>query len=79
MHRLFSCLMLSFLVASCAPRYKEYFAYTDEGREKPKVALLPVLNTSKASFGNDLSDEIIFGLRNAICSTGKLFPSLNPK
>jgi hypothetical protein len=74
MKRLISCLLLSLLVTSCAPRYKEYFAYTDEGFEKPKVAILPVLNSSKAVLNSDISDEIIFGLRNSICSMDKLFP-----
>ncbi len=74
MKRLLSSLLLSLLVTSCAPKYKEYFAYTDEGYEKPKVAIVPVLNSSKASLGFDISDEIVFGLRNLICSNDKLFP-----
>lgn len=74
MKRLLFTVFTLFLVAGCGPRNTEYYAYTDSGMEKPRVAIVPIIDSTGVKHPWDVSDEIIFGLRRHICNCGKLYP-----
>jgi hypothetical protein len=49
--------VLSLLAVGCGPRYVDYFPYHDDGRPKPKVVLLPVVDESTADLPWDVSQD----------------------
>jgi len=60
-------------VASCAPRYADFFPYYDNGTKKPFVSLLPVYNSlgtaQTEAFAQNLSKQI----RRKLKTTGKVY------
>jgi hypothetical protein len=74
MLKLFTCLFSLMALTGCGPKNSEYYAYTDQGVEKSRVAIIPLIESSKTHLNWDLSDEVIFGIRAHICNDGKLFP-----
>lgn len=74
MQRLLLATLLSVLTLGCGgPRYADYFPYHDDGRPKPQVALLPIVDHSGKNLPWDLSCETTEGLRYEIRNRGLLF------
>ena len=64
---------LSLLAVGCGPRYVDYFPYHDDGRPKPKVVLLPVVDESTADLPWDVSQELTSSMRYEIMNNGELY------
>lgn len=74
MPRLLLAVLLCFLTLACGgPRYVDYFPYHDDGRPKPQVVLLPVVDCTRKNLPWDLSCEITNGLRDEVRNRGVLF------
>jgi hypothetical protein len=65
--------MIVLLLVSCGPRYVDYFPFYDDGTPKPKVALLPVIDSTRGSVPWDISQEINDGVRYLAMCHGRLF------
>lgn len=64
---------LALLTTSCASRYSEFSHYSDEGRVKPKVALLPLVNSTSLSLDWDVADELTKGVYASLRKNGHLY------
>lgn len=67
--------LISVLCSSCArdAYYSEQFQYTDDGKAKPRVALIPVFDHSNASVPWNLSDELSEAIFSRFQQSGKFF------
>lgn len=65
---------LSLMVVSCGgPRYVDYFPYHDDGTLKPKIALMPILDTSCNELPWDISEEISDGIYYELMNSGEFY------
>lgn len=59
---------------SCSgPRYVDYFPYHDDGRTKPKVVLLPIIDSTNSKFPWNVSDELSQCLYYELMNSGELY------
>lgn len=66
-------LLVTIMAVGCGPRYVDYFPYHDDGRPKPKVVIIPVVNTCDNVVPWDISKELTAGIRYEIMDNGELF------
>lgn len=75
--RRYSIIFILILIASLSScrgqRFTEFTRYHDDGKVKPSVALLPVINHSCFDFPWDISKELTQGVRKNLLQTGALF------
>jgi hypothetical protein len=72
MYALIITLMIA-LCSGCAPRYSDFFPYTDDGRKKPSLTLLPVYDGLADHEGAGFSAELSQSVYNRIKRRGELF------
>ncbi|HEV8052759.1 MAG TPA: hypothetical protein VGP47_09700 [Parachlamydiaceae bacterium] len=65
--------LLALISVACGPRYVDYFPYHDDGTAKPKVALMPIIDSSQSQLPWDFSEEISEGIYYELMSSGELF------
>lgn len=66
--------LLIFIGVGCGgPRYVDYFPYHDDGTIKPKVALMPILDSSQNGLSWDISAEISEGIYYELMNSGKYY------
>lgn len=70
---LFSLVLSLIAVGCCEPRYVDFFPCHDDGRPKPKVAVLPMQDCTNANPCWDASRELTIGLRHEFMHSGELF------
>lgn len=79
---MFQLVMSAFLIliaVGCGgPRYADYFPYHDDGTAKPKVALMPLINSSLCDLPWDFSEEISEGIYYKLMDSG-WFYAVSPK
>lgn len=61
------------LVGCGGPHYVDFFPYHDDGTMKPRVALVPVFDSSKSDVPWSLSQELTQGMRYKIMDHGDLY------
>jgi hypothetical protein len=72
---LLKCLVALLFLTSCSNRsqYGEQFQYEDDGRAKPKVALVPVFDHSKSAIPWSLSEEFSEAMEERFFQSEKFF------
>ncbi|MEI8365924.1 MAG: hypothetical protein WCF65_05850 [Parachlamydiaceae bacterium] len=55
------------------PRYVDYFPYDDNGTPKPKVALIPLIDSSENDLSWDISEEISQGIYRTMMDSGLFY------
>lgn len=60
-------------VACGGPRYVDYFPYHDDGTPKPKVALMPILDSSDAGLSWDMTEELSQGIYTQLMNSGEFY------
>lgn len=70
---LLSILMTMIAVACSGPRYVDYFPYHDDGKPKPKVALMPIIDRSNSGLPWNVSEELSQGLYYELMNSGELY------
>ena len=79
MVRILLTLFIAIISVGCGgPRYVDYFPYHDDGRCKPCVAMLPVVDCAKACLPWDISEELSMGMRYRFMDNAEIF-LMNPK
>lgn len=73
MLRIFFTFMMTLFLTGCGPRYVDYFPCHDDGTAKPKVALLPIINTVEDCLPWDVANEVNQRLRYQAMCSGELF------
>lgn len=73
-YKMIFCALLAFLVASCGgPRYVDYFPYHDDGKPKPRVAMIPVVNSCGCEVSWDISKELSQSIYYQLMNSGSLY------
>ena len=78
LNRLFTFVLTSFILSSCATRnlaVDDQFHYHDDGLAKPRVAFIPVLDTSNSDSPWSLSEKLTEDIETRLYKSGKLFLS----
>jgi len=70
---LLSALFMMFFAVGCGPRYVDYFPNHDDGTPKPKVALLPILDSSNGKLPWNISEELSQSIYDDLMDSGKLY------
>lgn len=74
MMRSFFLFSICLLFASCQNRGENAeIRYHDDGRSKPSIALVSVIDSSGANMPWDLSDELTYSIKDRIRKSGLLF------
>lgn len=60
-------------VGCSGPRYVDYFPYHDDGTPKPKLALIPVVDSSDCGLPWDVAKEITQGIHDHLMDTGEFY------
>jgi hypothetical protein len=68
-----SALIALFAGGCSGPHYVDYFPYHDDGTVKPRVALIPVIDSSHSGLPWSLSEEITDGLYYQMMDSGALY------
>lgn len=71
--RIIFTLLMTVLMAACAPSYVDYFPYHEDGRPKPKVVLLPLVDDTDGCVGWNIASELNAGLGCQIIYSGQLY------
>lgn len=67
-------LILSFSVFSCGgPYHIDYFPIDDEGQVKPKVVLVPLIDSSEHELSWDVADELAKNIDEELKSLGECY------
>jgi hypothetical protein len=68
-------LLFSLLVAlsGCQREYGEFIRYYDDGRMKPRVAFLPIIDRSQQELPWRISEELASGIREKLKSAGNVY------
>ncbi len=69
----FSLLVMLFTVSCGGPRYVDYFPYHDDGTLKPKVAMIPLIDSSQSGLTWNLSEEITSSIYYNLMDSGELY------
>ena len=64
---------LTMITVGCGPRYVDYFPYHDDGTQKPKVALMPIVDSTQNSLAWDLTEEISEGIFYQLMNSGEFY------
>jgi len=72
MKKMIFALLLS-LLSSCGPHYVDYFPYHDDGRMKPHVAFLPVINSLPKTLPSDVSNDMANAIHYHLMDSGQLY------
>lgn len=72
MLRIMISVFLVLIVGGCGPRYIDYFPCHDDGTPKPKVALMPIIN-STPELAWDLTEEIHEGIYYELMNSGEIY------
>ena len=67
---LFVCLLLC---SGCSRQYAEFIKYHDDGRSKPTVTLLPIIDAAGHQLPWDVSEEITEAIRERLMQAGELY------
>ena len=71
---LFSALVTMIVAVGCGgPNYIDYFPYHDDGTPKPRVALMPVIDSSRSGVSWELSEEFSQSLYSDLMNSGALY------
>lgn len=74
MYRLLLCALFALFATSCGgPKYVDYFPYCDSGKPKPKLVLIPVIDSSGCEVPWDLSREISQSVYYEMMNSGELY------
>ena len=74
MFRLFITLLAALVATSCSgPRYVDYFPYFDDGTPKPKVALMPIIDSTNCSLGWSFGEEVAQGIDCEFMNSGRFY------
>lgn len=73
MLRIAVSILMTLIVVGCGPRYVDYFPYYDDGTPKPKVALMPIIDSSNSQFPWDISEEISQGIYYELMNSGEFY------
>lgn len=73
-----SSLFLMIVAVACGPRYVDYFPYHDNGCPKPRVALMPVIDSSQSGLPWSISEELSQSIYYSLMDSGELYV-LTPK
>lgn len=74
MFRIAIAALISIVAVACGgPRYVDYFQYHDDGTPKPKVAILPIIDSTHSGLGWDMTDEISQGIYYQLMNSGEFF------
>ncbi len=66
-------LLLAVMVTSCGPRFNDYYPYNEDGRSKPMVILLPMIDRSDSGLCWNVAEEIEQNLRFRLMDNGYLY------
>lgn len=72
-HVVLSALFALMAVSCGGPHYVDYFPYHDDGTPKPKVALIPVIDSSPSKLPWDVSLELSEGIYNELMNSGEIY------
>lgn len=73
------CALLALVTVGCGgPRYVDYFPYHDDGVAKPKVALMPIRDSSDHALSWNISEEIAEGIYYELMNSGEFY-AVSPK
>lgn len=68
---------IALMAVGCStPRYVDYFPYHDDGTPKPKVALMPVIDSSKSGMPWDVSLELSEAVYSELMNCGEVYALL---
>jgi hypothetical protein len=74
MLRIVLSALLTLIAVGCGgPRYVDYFPYHDDGTLKPKVALMPILDSSQCVLPWDFTEEISEGIYYELMNSGEFY------
>jgi hypothetical protein len=74
MRSIIATLLLALSAFSCGgPRYVDYFPYHDDGTVKPKIALVPIKDSTLAELPWNLSAELSNALYEELMNSGELY------
>ncbi len=73
MQRFFLFFMATIICTGCSRDYGEFIKYHDDGRMKPRVAFVPVIDRSQQDLPWDVSDELTIGMREKLRLNGQLY------
>ncbi len=73
MKNLLFALFAIFAVSCGGSRYVDYFPYHDDGKPKPKVALVPVVDSCGCKLPWDMSQEMSQGVYYQLMNVGELY------
>jgi hypothetical protein len=66
-------MLISWIIVGCGPHYVDYFPYHDDGTLKPRVALIPILDSSHSGLPWNLSEELTQAVRYELMDSGQLY------
>lgn len=67
-------LLAAMALSSCSgPRYVDYFPYFDDGTAKPKVALMPIIDTTNHCLDWSLTEEVAQGIDCEFMNNGRFY------
>lgn len=71
---LISAVFSMLLLVGCGgPRYIDYFPYHDDGTPKPRVAVMPIIDSSQSGLTWDVSKELSDELYYSLMDSGQLY------
>lgn len=79
MKQIFGILATLALLASCGPRYVDYYPYHEDGRSKPSVVLLPIQDDSESGLSWNLGQELDQRMEYRLLDDATLFLVSNAK
>lgn len=72
-------ILLSIIAVGCGtPRYVDYFPYHDDGTAKPKLAVMPIKDSTQNPLAWDITEEISEGLFYELMGSGEVY-MVSPK
>ena len=60
-------------IVGCGPRYVDYFPYHDDGTPKPRVVILPIVDSSEAGLSWSPSEGLMRILHEELMDSGRCF------
>lgn len=75
MLRILICFFSFSLTLGCSPRNVEFTRYSDNGKAKPTMALIPLINKTPIKLPWNISDELTLGIRESLLKTNLVFLS----
>lgn len=74
MLQIFLSALLTLVAVGCSgPRYVDYFPYHDDGTLKPKVALMPIIDSSQCQLPWDVTEEVADGIYYELMNSGEFY------